>query len=717
MTPQMIETIAEPLISFLEGIKNEKQIETLKASLKFVLGLSNNSNFMVWAKSKLFNLWGVMEKNIDKSFVDMECIELAVQIHHNLLLSVDYARAFFEDSARTQQIAAQIFSLDLANDKWMRNIVVLSYLNPRGININYSSFLYKLNAALFSELEEARIDVSKVNSTVQLMRKFCTNIFKQENEGLIRQIIDLNLAKLMARTLKLSRSPENRQLDLKEVLSMLSLFVVDDEIVEFFLSSSVPMDLLAIMKEDRVEDKGAVVNLITVLLHMFRLKSYAFSKILKMDFLVYLFRHYERANEEVFKNDLLHLSRQVYDIKEFKKMLHDEETVIELKYRTDITQLDDLIKVEFISFVRRDDLETKDSKKKTDPDEWVSQFPKYKFDMPDTFAIITPDDFERLQNEDRLRVENDQSENVLLEVKVRKVQDFLTEIDQMKFENEFNSRIRKVANEFYDVRELISMRQENLIMRAKSKLSDLEKQNSTLRETIDSLQQQLKASSLGSRVPPRLDRFNEEDIFGQGTGNAKGGGFPQLSDPKRPPSGNSTKLAPMRADASILPPVGGGGLDYLLGQSSIPSKTIIKPEVTIVQAAKPAMGLNARKYPPLAKPQLNHEPTELPASMISQTLNLGNQNPKGPASSGDSSMLLPTKNAAGQGEKMVSVAAPSSSVSNFGTLTSRRAGHEHLEGTAAVIAAETQRDSQNARRYEQEGAPTQTRKQTAPRTG
>ena len=36
----------------------------------------------------------------------------------------------------------------------------------------------------------------------------------------------------------------------------------------------------------------------------------------------------------------------MYGIKEFKKMLADEEIVIELKYRSDITELEELIRHE-----------------------------------------------------------------------------------------------------------------------------------------------------------------------------------------------------------------------------------------------------------------------------------------------------------------------------------------------------------------------------------
>lgn len=89
---------------------------------------------------------------------------------------------------RTEKVCNQIFGLDLVEEKWRVNIVLLSYLKPRGLNQNYSTFLFKLNSSLYNELEEQNIDTGKINNLVMLLRKFCTNVFKSENEELIRQV-------------------------------------------------------------------------------------------------------------------------------------------------------------------------------------------------------------------------------------------------------------------------------------------------------------------------------------------------------------------------------------------------------------------------------------------------------------------------------------------------------------------------------------------------
>jgi hypothetical protein len=93
----MIEAIRGPLKAYLESIKKETFNETLRANLQFVLMLTKNSSFMHWARSEMIDLFGLMERNIEKSFVTLETVDLAVQVHNNLLLNVEYAQSFLEN--------------------------------------------------------------------------------------------------------------------------------------------------------------------------------------------------------------------------------------------------------------------------------------------------------------------------------------------------------------------------------------------------------------------------------------------------------------------------------------------------------------------------------------------------------------------------------------------------------------------------------------------
>lgn len=98
MTGQMIDSIAGPLKAYLHSIKKETFNETLKANLQFVLALTNNPSFMHWAQAEMIDLFSMMERNLEKNFITLDTIDVAIQVHHNLLLSPDYAKAFLDDA-------------------------------------------------------------------------------------------------------------------------------------------------------------------------------------------------------------------------------------------------------------------------------------------------------------------------------------------------------------------------------------------------------------------------------------------------------------------------------------------------------------------------------------------------------------------------------------------------------------------------------------------
>ena len=528
VTPHMLEVISDPLKVYIDGIRGETHVESLKANLKFVLALTTNNHFMYWARQEMFDLFHLMEKNIERPFVDIETVEIAVKIHHNLLINLDYSRAFIEDPQRVERLANSIFALDLVPEKWMKNIVILSYLNPKGLNMNYSAFLYKLNSQLFAELEDKNRDIGKVNTIVEMMRKFSSNIFRQENESLIRQILDVNLAKLLVKTLKLARSSEPGSVNIKEVLSMLSLFIVDDEIVDYFLKSNLSSDLFFLMKDERLDSKAAVVNLITVQIHLFRLKSYAFSKNSKLDFLVFVLRQYEKSEDEEFKQDVVKLLGALYEISEFKKLLNDEEIVIEVKYRTEINELEEFIRNELIegNYAREDRRPNVASNVFEARDEWANQFPIYKVSSADSIGAINPESLEQIQREEKLKIEGDRDQDVLMELKLKSVQDFLRSLDAMRLDYEMANKVRKTLEDFADLRDLINLRMENLVLKAKARMSDVEKENKGLRDIIDSLQNGGNPISL----PEQRPSFSNKDAsFRIGQNNSS-----RLSDGRAP---------------------------------------------------------------------------------------------------------------------------------------------------------------------------------------
>lgn len=372
----------------------------------------------------------------------------------------------------------------------MKNIVILSYLKPQSFNVNYSSFLYKLNSNLYTLIEESKIDVLRINSIVEMLRKFSTNVFKSQNETLIRQVLDLNLAKLLCKTLKLARSIEYKGINIKETLNMLSLFLVDDVILEYFLNSNLGSEIFFFMKEDRLEDQSSIINSVTILGCLFKLKSYVFSKPLKVDFLAFILKHYETAQEETFKNDLLQMLVTVYEIKEFKKLLHDEEVVIDLRYRTDIQELEDMIQYELKERDLR--LATRPPPreppiKKSSPEEWLVCFPLYTTTEEDGIGVMNHEMMTKIERDEKYRQEAELTEYIAIQSKLRRFQEFLADIESNQPSVELVREARKVYQETLEMKELMHNQQDQYGIKMKSQISDLSKENLKLRKEVDDL--------------------------------------------------------------------------------------------------------------------------------------------------------------------------------------------------------------------------------------
>lgn len=296
---------------------------------------------------------------------------------------------------------------------------------------------------------------------------------------------------MLIRALRLARKPEMRAVDLKEVMNMLSLFVVDDDILEFFLNVNIASDLFFYMKEDRIDRKAGVVNLITIMIHLFRLKSYAFSRTLKIDFMVFVFKQYEKTEDEEFKTDLLQLLSTLYQIKEFRKLLNDEEVLIELKYRTDIVEIEELITNELEDerrmLERQKEIEIAQGKhkprKKFDTD-WVEQFKRYKIDPMENIALLQNEVLAQVERDELLKVQKEENEGILLENKAKGIQEFLTELRIRGPNGQTSDKAKKAAEDLADIKDLIIVQHENIFYRAKSKMADLKKENEKMRSLL-----------------------------------------------------------------------------------------------------------------------------------------------------------------------------------------------------------------------------------------
>lgn len=96
---QFLARINTALRSYIKGMsKGEVNSRMLEINLKFILELTNNQNFMDWAKSNKYDLFKIMKTNKRVSHVTNDLLILANKIHHNLLKNYSYSAKFLFNS-------------------------------------------------------------------------------------------------------------------------------------------------------------------------------------------------------------------------------------------------------------------------------------------------------------------------------------------------------------------------------------------------------------------------------------------------------------------------------------------------------------------------------------------------------------------------------------------------------------------------------------------
>lgn len=194
-------------------INGEVNATMLEINLKFILELTNNDNFMQWVKNLKFDLFKIMKNNKQVSHITNDIMILANKIHHNLLKNYSYSAKFMFNNQKVDSTMGFVLDLETSGITYLKNIVLLSYIKPRSLGPRITNFLMKCKTILIKEIEKVdfqdkelktsnneddskqiEIDWKSMTEIWELLRKFCTNIFKSENEDIIYQILDPKLA-------------------------------------------------------------------------------------------------------------------------------------------------------------------------------------------------------------------------------------------------------------------------------------------------------------------------------------------------------------------------------------------------------------------------------------------------------------------------------------------------------------------------------------------
>ena len=110
-----------------------------------------------------------------------------------------------------------------------------------------------------------------------------------------------------------------------EILSLITLFMVDDEMIEFFISTDIVKHIKKMLVDDIGQSQSTKMNIIIILKSIFDHKPYAFSKQLKIELLVFLLRNYARETDSMFKSDLIGVLIAIYESRHFRELISEKE--------------------------------------------------------------------------------------------------------------------------------------------------------------------------------------------------------------------------------------------------------------------------------------------------------------------------------------------------------------------------------------------------------
>lgn len=468
-----------------------------------------------------------------------------------------------------------VLDLETSGITYLKNIVLLSYIKPRSLGSRITNFLMKCKTILIKEvekldsLEEDRrgskiqslksskqevgennaqdIDWNSMTEIWQLLRKFCTNIFKSENEDIIYQILDLKLAEC---TMKYIRACSGEGVIVKELLSMVAMFMIDEELVEYFMSSNLLQYMETMLQvgkkymrgdgedskvsltgskhsifsignvENYARDPSYVMNIIIIVINLFEHKSYAFTKQLKIDYLAFLLSHYSQSNDAKFKKDLINLLILIYKNKEFRDLMSDREVISELKYRTEISQLEDLIHIELEKNLVGDGtshetISHQEEENPLDPTpvkEWQEFFPSFTLLQNNYIAQVNiPQEIEDNPNFNKDNFEFIVPKNTgPKDKKFIILEQFFDYLTSKFYQNpNLKNSILKNKQNLIDLRSLVSMEYDTQNVKWLERFDELNKTNHELREMVVTLDEMVKRMADKNREMERTMKWNK----------------------------------------------------------------------------------------------------------------------------------------------------------------------------------------------------------------
>lgn len=251
----------------------------------------------------------------------------------------------------------------------MRNIVLFCYNRPTKLNAKFSIFLTHAITFLHEEIETEVMSWATIAEALDLVRRFAALCFRANDDDLILQFLDANLANAIAQILDRWRGEKDV---ISNVLAIFALMMVDDDLVSYIYSTDVLNCILRLIKQDSISNNGDIMSTATVCKSLIEYKPYAHPEKVKIDFLAFLLKKYSNSDNPIFKEDMIGMLLDIYNEQCFKELFIKTEIVRELATLSGIVQLEQLIREELFNSQSIKVVEQKNTPSST----WQSSFPK-----------------------------------------------------------------------------------------------------------------------------------------------------------------------------------------------------------------------------------------------------------------------------------------------------------------------------------------------------
>lgn len=308
-----------------------KSLEWFKANLKFLVNLSANQCFIVrkylfkkWLSNSNFQIFKIIYKGSAEKDISLDSSKLITTIFYNLLSNQKYGTNLLKMSSNRKELVDIIMKCRGDEYLWIKNVIIISFIDPSLLKDNIDPFLLKINRLIFNEIDKPNHNNKFLNNCLNLLMKFCGNIFKNQNEIVIRKMLDTTLCHMM---IKLLQKPNLDFYTFDRILKILVLFIVDDELIDFFFNNNLPHIILKKVENYSELTHSIIINTILICKTTIELKPYAFSKYIKVDLLAFLLVNYSRSTNSIFKSDLINLLIRIYQNKDFRQLILETEVI------------------------------------------------------------------------------------------------------------------------------------------------------------------------------------------------------------------------------------------------------------------------------------------------------------------------------------------------------------------------------------------------------